>query len=85
MLTESTTVSAITILEDGQLQVRRSRRVFDTATTIAEQYHRHVATPGDTLSADVKAHLQKLFRITATSVDWTPETIAAWKAAHPTR
>ena len=47
-LTEQTIISHIGILEDGQLQVRRSRRVFDdTGTMIAEQYHRHVVAPGD--------------------------------------
>ena len=52
MLTESTVISAITILEDGQIQIRRSRRVFDGAEMLAEQYHRHVIVPGDDTSQE---------------------------------
>ena len=78
MLTETTTISAITILEDGQLQVRRSRRVLDGPEMIAEQYHRHVEDPSNpVMSPETRAFLQRHFRVTATSCDWSPETRAA--------
>ena len=78
MLTEQTLISAITILEDGQLQVRRSRRVFDSTEQIAEQYHRHVEDPSNpVMSPATQAFLQRHFRVTATSCDWSPETRAA--------
>ena len=79
MLTEQTVISAIMILEDGQLQVRRSRRVYDGTEMIAEQYHRHVVVPGDSVLGEdprVRAVAQILH---------TPEVVAAWKAAHPLR
>ena len=78
MLTEKTLISAITILEDGQLQIRRSRRVFDGPERLAEQYHRHVEDPAaPTMTPEVQAFLRQHFRITAMSCDWTPETRAA--------
>ena len=73
MLTEQTVISAITILEDGQLQIRRSRRVFDGPTMIAEQYHRHVLAPGDeTTTEDARV------RQVATLL-WTPEVVAEYQ------
>ena len=78
-LTELAVISQITALEDGQIQVRRSRRVYDGVEMIAEQYHRHVVIPGDSVVSEdprVRAVAQVLH---------TPEVIAAWKAAHPLR
>lgn len=72
-LVDSTVFSAITILEDGQIQLRRSRRIFDGTTKIAEQYHRYVLAPGDTVTQEdtrVKAIAQVL---------WTPEVIDAYR------
>ena len=73
MLTEQTVISAITILEDGQLQIRRSRRVYDGPTMIAEQYHRHVLAPGDeTTTEDARV------RQVATLL-WTPEVVTDYQ------
>ena len=75
MLTEQTLISSITILEDGQLQVRRSRRVFDGAELLAERYQRHVLGPGDDLTnedARVRAVAELL---------WTPAVVTAFRAA----
>ena len=72
MLTETTSVSAITILEDGQLQIRRSRRVFDGPDMIAEQYHRHVLDPADPLPPGEDARV----RAVANAL-WTPAVVAA--------
>mgnify|MGYP001597195122 CR=1 FL=1 len=76
-LTESSVISQITILEDGQIQVRRSRRVYDGAEMIAEQYHRHVVLPGDNVVGE-DPRVRAVARVLH-----TPEVIAAWKAAHP--
>lgn len=73
MLTEQTVVSAITILEDGQLQVRRSRRIFDGAAVVAEQYCRHVLAPGDDVSKEDERVRQ------VSSALWTPEVVAEFR------
>ena len=75
MLTEQTLISAITILEDGQLQIRRSRRVFDGTEMIAEQYHRHVLAPGDNTTLE-DARVQAV-----ASLLWTPTVIQAYRDA----
>ena len=75
MLTEQTVISAITVLEDGQLQIRRSRRVFDGSNMIAEQYHRHVLAPGDTTTQE-DARVQAVAGLL-----WTPAVIDAYKMA----
>lgn len=74
-LTEQTVISAITVLEDGQLQIRRSRRVFDGAEMLAEQYHRYVLAPGDDVTQE-----DPRVRAVATLLH-TPAVIAAYKAA----
>ena len=75
LLTEQTVISAITILEDGQLQIRRSRRIFDGPTMVAEQYHRHVLGPGDdTAQEDTRVR-------TVANVLWTPTVIQAYRDA----
>lgn len=73
-LSEQTVLSAITILEDGQIQVRRSRRVFDGVERIAEQYHRHVLDPGDDVTSE-----DARVRAVCTAL-WTPAVIAARRA-----
>lgn len=75
MLTEQTLISAITILEDCQLQIRRSRRVFDGTEMIAEQYHRHVLAPGDNTTLE-DARVQAV-----ASLLWTPTVIQAYRDA----
>ena len=74
MLTEKNVLSAITILEDGQLQVRRSRQIWDDGSMIAEQYHRHVLEPGqDPSQEDVRVRQ-------VCSAIWTPQVIADFAA-----
>ena len=76
-LTEQTIISAMTILEDGQIQVRRSRRVYDGADMIGERYHREVLLPGQSILTQPP----QVKEICA--VVWTPDVIAAFLAAHP--
>jgi len=68
-LTEQTLISHIGILEDGQIQIRRSRRIFDGEVMIAETYHRHVVEPGqDTSTEDSRVR-------SVCSVLWTPAVV----------
>ena len=74
MLTEQIVISSIEVLEDGQIQVRRSRRIFDGVTRIAEQYHRHVLDPADPLPPGEDARVQAVAQLL-----WTPSVIAERK------
>ena len=75
MLTEQTVISQIGVLEDGQLQIRRSRRIFDNGVQIAEQYHRHVLEPGQDISGEDD-------RVQAVAwVLWLPDVVDAYKEA----
>ena len=51
-MTEESVVDQITVLEDGQIQVRRSDRVLRDGVVIASVPHRHVVVPGDDLTAE---------------------------------
>ena len=79
MLTEQTVISHIGVLEDGQLQIRRSRRIYDGTTMLAEQYHRHVVEPGQPLNQE-----DARVRVVA-QVLWTPEVIQAFIQAKAAR
>jgi len=52
MLTESSVIDQITVLEDGQLQIRRADRVFRDGIEISQVYHRHVVIPGADLTRE---------------------------------
>ena len=55
MITERSTIDNITILEDGQIQVRRADIVYRDDIEIARNFHRHVISPGqDTSGEDEK-------------------------------
>ena len=76
-LTEQTIIDHIGILEDGQIQIRRSRRIFDNAERVAEQYHRVVLEPGQNVST-----YPPRIQVICAAV-WTPAVILAyqqWKA-----
>ena len=49
-ITEASTIDQITVLDDGQVQVRRADRVFRDGVEIAKAYHRHVIEPGQSLT-----------------------------------
>lgn len=75
MLEERTVIDQITVLEDGQIQVRRADKVFRDGVEIARAYHRHVIVPGASLDGEderVRAHAE---------IAHTPEVIAAFDAA----
>lgn len=78
-LTKQTVISHIGILEDGQIQIRRSRRIFDGPEMLAEQYHRFVLAPGDDVTTQ-PPQLQAICQLL-----WTPQVIADYQAAQATR
>ncbi len=77
-LTE-TTRFFLGILDDGQIEFRRTRQILDTATTppelVGEKHHRQVLEPGQ----DVTSLPTKVRQVCA--VVWTPAVIAAYLAA----
>ena len=75
MLTEQSVIDQITVLEDGQIQVRRANKVLRDGVEIARTYHRHVLAPGANVTKEdvrVKA---------VARVIHTPEVVAAYTAA----
>jgi hypothetical protein len=52
MIIERSVIDNITILEDGQIQVRRADIVERDGTEIARNFHRHVLSPGQDVSGE---------------------------------
>jgi len=73
-LTETTTFF-IGIFNDGLIEFRRTRTVYDGTEILAEKHNRVVLEPGQ----DVTQYPNKLRQIT--QVVWTPQVIADYKAA----
>jgi urease accessory protein UreE len=74
MITEVSVIDKIEVLEDGQLQIRRSDKVLRDGVEIAKTYHRHVLAPGDDLNE------QDARVVAVATALWTPDIIAAYKA-----
>lgn len=75
MLEERSVIDQITILEDGQIQLRRADKVFRDGVEIAKSYHRHVIAPGDDLTHEDQ-RVQKVARAIHTT-----KVIADYRAA----
>jgi hypothetical protein len=74
-LTDQTVITSISILEDGQMQIRRTRRILDGTDLIGERHVRFVLEPGQDVSAQPP-------RVQAVcGVVWTPAVIATYLAA----
>ena len=71
-LTKEVVVDQITILEDGQLQVRTATRVLEDGVLLGETYHRKVVAPGDPL-AEESTRVKDVG-----TVVHTPDVVAAW-------
>ena len=65
----------IGIKEDGLIEYRKTRRIFEDGVFLTEKHHREVLEPGQ----DVTSYPNKLRQIAA--VVWTPAVIAAYLAA----
>jgi len=64
----------ITVAENGDMNVRKTTRVFKDGVEIAKTYHRHVLNPGDNVDNEpdkVKDHA---------GIAWTPAVIADYEA-----
>lgn len=48
-ITKEVVVDQITVLEDGQMQVRQCTRIMEDGVELSKSYHRHVVTPADDL------------------------------------
>jgi hypothetical protein len=74
-LTERRVIDQITVLEDGQLQVREATVIERDGVEISRLYHRHVVVPGDNLDNENS-------RVRAVGeVEHTAAVIAAYRAA----
>jgi hypothetical protein len=74
-LTERRVIDQITVLEDGQLQVREATVIERDGVEINRLYHRHVVAPGDNLDSENS-------RVRAVGeVEHTAAVIAAYRAA----
>lgn len=69
MFKEVSVIDSINVLADGQIQVRRSDKVFRNEIEIANVLHRHVISPGDDLQKE-DARV-----IMVAKAVWTPEVI----------
>lgn len=78
-ITDTTVLSHIGILEDGQIQVRRTRRVFEGKEMLGEKHFRFVLEPGQ----DVTVLPPRLQAVCAAV--WTPQVIADYVAAKAAR
>ena len=66
---------ALTVHENGAIDVLRRRKVFEDGELVAEKLHRRVLEPG----ADISAEPQRLAAV-ANAV-WTPEVIRDFQFA----
>ncbi len=73
MFKEVSVIDSINVLADGQIQVRRSDKVFRNEIEIANVLHRHVISPGDDLQKE-DARV-----IMVAKAVWTPEVIEAYQ------
>lgn len=63
------------ILDDGQIELRRTRVILDGGEVIGERHHRQVLEPGQ----DVTLFPARVRRIS--EAVWTPQVIADYLAA----
>ena len=79
-ITERVAYDAVTILEDGQIQLRRARVILDTdGSEISRQFHRQVLEPGDSVLS-----FPPLVR-NVCAVVWTAQVIADYATAKAAR
>ncbi len=74
-LMDRTSVTALTVLEDGQIQLRTTRRIYDGPLLVGETHHRMVLSPGD----DVATQPEQVRQVCAAV--WTPDVVTAYRSA----
>ena len=75
MLEEISVIDQITVLYEGQVQVRRADIILREGVEIGKTYHRHIVHPGANLDAE-DARVRALCRVVH-----TPVVVAAFMAA----
>ena len=65
-LTERKEIDQITVLVDGQLQVREATVIEKDGVEISRTFHRHVVAPGDDLDRE-DARVKKIAEVEHTS------------------
>lgn len=75
MLSEQSIIDQITVLENGQIMVRRADRVWRDEVLAGETFHRHVLFPGQ----DLRGEDARVAAIAG--VVHTPAVIAAYQSA----
>ena len=73
-ITKEVVIDQITVLEDGQMQVRECTRIMEDGVELSKSYHRHVANPDSDMTKEDK----KVSDIAA--VVHTKEVKDKWKA-----
>lgn len=73
MLTSTEVLDLINIRENGIIEYRVAKRIFENGTFLNELYHRSSLYPGQ----DTTGHPAQVAAIAA--VIWTPEIIAAFQ------
>ncbi len=53
-LTKEVSIDQITVLEDGQMQVRECTRIMEDGVELSKSYHRHVAAPDSDMTKEDK-------------------------------
>lgn len=74
-LTEQSVIESITILEDGQMEIRRADKIFKDGVGIEgfAKLHRHVLAPGDDLTGQ-DARVSKIAKAV-----WTLAVVKKYK------
>jgi len=79
MLTKSIVTGLISILPDGQIQLRTDTVIIEDTVELSRTYHRETLEPGQ----DVSDKSQQIQAVCA--VIWTPGVVADYEAAKQAR
>ena len=74
-LTKSIAVDQITVTGNGVVLFREATQILEDGVELSRSYHRSSLIPGQDIS-DVPANVQAIC-----NAAWTPEVIAAYRAA----
>ena len=82
-LTSETYIDKLEILEDGQIQVREAKVIYEDGKEVASSFHRYVLDPGRDDDAKVQEKTAGRTGVDVRAVAqavWTPEKVAERKA-----
>lgn len=74
MITKRIQFGMISILLDGQIQLREDTIIEENGKELSRTYHRRVLSPGDDTSKETDGRIQVIAGLL-----WTPEVIKAFK------